>query len=321
MAQEETFTAGTYKEGSQAGWPQGGPSSSSGDIDDWPDTIDGKTFDRSTLSTKAVGCGLKFTNPPHTIPATATINRARCEAYLRLFTADTISCGLFLYNTVTGGKRWENATPGFGAWAVCAQNWTRDGDGAAWGLADDMFSHVFGAAYFGGSGTCYLVFTSVRLIINFTLPTPVIETKAASAIGAGQATLNATLNPNGANATYPCSYKFKWGTDSLLEVDPQETVPIDNQIGSADIAASSTITGLVSDTIYYYQAIAYNDDVEVYGDIKRLASNAEDRFWLDEFHPLDGDLNSNKALMRWVTVGFDIGADLLDCPDADRENL
>lgn len=320
MAQNEVFTAGTYKEGNQAGWPAGGPNGTfggSGDIDDWVDTGDGRLFEYSVLAHSDVGCGLKFTNV-HTIPDNATINYVKAEAYLRLFNA-SISCGLFLYNTITGGKDWQNASPG-GAWAISSQNWPRDGDNNPWGAADDVFNHVFGVAYWDGTATAYLHFSCIRITINFTLPTPTIETTAASAIGAGQATLNATLNPNSANATYPVSYKFRWGTDSLLATY-DETVPIGNQTGIADIAASSTITGLLADTIYYYQAIAYNDDVTVYGEIKRLSSNAEDRFWLDEFHPLDGDLESNKALMRWTTVGFDIGADLLDCPDADREDL
>lgn len=98
--------------------------------------------------------------------------------------------------------------------------------------------------------------------LNFTLPTPTATTNAASNVTLTGAQLNGTINPNGANAAYPVSYKFEWG---LTAAYGNTTTVTGGQTGSSDTPVSAQISGLTSGLTYHYRVVALNADVTTNG--------------------------------------------------------
>ncbi len=80
---------------------------------------------------------------------------------------------------------------------------------------------------------------------------PSVQTIAASSITTTSAALNGYLNPNGSTDTVRW---FEWGT-SPLNLDKQTT---HYSHGTLADGFSDTISGLVSDTPYYFRAVAQN---------------------------------------------------------------
>lgn len=100
------------------------------------------------------------------------------------------------------------------------------------------------------------------VVVTFTLAAPVATTGSATNITPSSATLNATLNPSGANTHYPVSYKFQWG---LTTSYGNETTLVADQVGSANIAVSANISGLVDNTTYHFRLQATNADNTING--------------------------------------------------------
>lgn len=110
------------------------------------------------------------------------------------------------------------------------------------------------SAIFGGSGT-YPSSTSsiVTVTVTATVSLPTVSTGAASSIASGTATLNGTVNPNGAST----SVSFLYGTSSTL-AGASSTSPQNIGSGSTDQAVSANISGLTPNTKYYFQVQATN---------------------------------------------------------------
>ncbi len=154
------------------------------------------------------------------------------------------------------------------------------------------------------------------ITINFDLSPPVITTGIATGITLTQATLQGTINPNFANATYPCAYYFEYG---LTTAYGAVTGTVNNLTGSADIAATGTAVDLLPSTDYHFRLVGTNADHTILGaDATFRTRDLAFPFWQDEFHPTDGTLDT-KALVRWESVGFDLSSDILDCPILDRD--
>ena len=85
-----------------------------------------------------------------------------------------------------------------------------------------------------------------------TLDAPSVTTGDASSIGQTGATLNGTVNPNGA-AT---SYHFEWGTASGSW--PNSTTSASAGSGTSGVPKSSAISGLSAHTTYYFRLCATN---------------------------------------------------------------
>jgi hypothetical protein len=93
-----------------------------------------------------------------------------------------------------------------------------------------------------------------------TLPVPpAVATGAASAVTAGSATLNSTVNPNGADSV---AY-FQWG---LTAGYGNTTPPLDAGAAASAAPVESTLTGLSPNTTYYYQLVATNSGGVAYGE-------------------------------------------------------
>jgi sugar lactone lactonase YvrE/phosphodiesterase/alkaline phosphatase D-like protein len=95
-----------------------------------------------------------------------------------------------------------------------------------------------------------------------------VETEAASGVKRTEATLNATINPQGA-AT---SYQFEYGTTaSFGKVAPASPKSIGS--GSAGVKVGEALNGLKSGTTYYYHVVATTAAGTTYGETRRFSTH------------------------------------------------
>jgi hypothetical protein len=100
-----------------------------------------------------------------------------------------------------------------------------------------------------------------------TLPlAPTLATLPASAVGTSSATLNATVDPNGAPLS-ACAFEFANGA-TLLPCSPSPGA------GEAPVAVAASIGGLQPATRYVYRILAANAGGTVYGAIGELTTGA-----------------------------------------------
>lgn len=93
-----------------------------------------------------------------------------------------------------------------------------------------------------------------------TLPqAPTATTNAASPVGTTTATLNGTVNANGASTTVT----FEYGTDTSYGTTV--TAAQSPVTGSTDTAVSRAITGLTNGVTYHYRVVATNTGGTTYG--------------------------------------------------------
>jgi sugar lactone lactonase YvrE len=94
---------------------------------------------------------------------------------------------------------------------------------------------------------------SVTVTASSTATAPATATAVATAVTANTATLEGTVNPNGADT----HAWFLWGTSSSLSGGTQ-TAMQDLGATAGSNAVSAAIQGLSASTTYYYQAVAQN---------------------------------------------------------------
>ncbi|NQU15672.1 MAG: hypothetical protein HQ561_16075 [Desulfobacteraceae bacterium] len=80
---------------------------------------------------------------------------------------------------------------------------------------------------------------------------PTVTTGSATSVGTSSATLNGTVNPNGATTTY----YFRYGTTQNYGMTTTIT-----SVGSGNdaVSASASITELSDNTIYYFALVGVN---------------------------------------------------------------
>ena len=93
-----------------------------------------------------------------------------------------------------------------------------------------------------------------------TLPTPpTATTNAASAVGPATATLNGTVNANGASTVVTFEYGSDTNYGTIVTADQNPVT------GISDTPVSKTITGLINDITYHYRVAATNVNGTTYG--------------------------------------------------------
>jgi hypothetical protein len=102
--------------------------------------------------------------------------------------------------------------------------------------------------YAGGTGE-----NQVTVTASSTATAPATATAVATAVTANTATLEGTVNPNGADT----HAWFLWGTSSSLSGGTQ-TAMQDLGATAGNDAVNAPIQGLSASTTYYYQAVAQN---------------------------------------------------------------
>jgi hypothetical protein len=110
--------------------------------------------------------------------------------------------------------------------------------------------------------------TDVRTFSTASCPPPTVTTGLASAIGATQATLNGSVNPNGA-ATFGF---FEFGTTTSYG---QKTYEYQIGAGVAPVPVSTTINNLSCDTTYHYRAGGRSSSGTSYGQDATFATSAD----------------------------------------------
>jgi trimeric autotransporter adhesin len=105
-------------------------------------------------------------------------------------------------------------------------------------------------------------------ILNFTTSGPAApgepsaDTKAATNITSSSVTLNASINPNGAETTY----WFEYSEDSLLGSVISTSTSSSTINGTTTENVSTNVTGLDNNTKYFYRVVAQNQNGTVRGD-------------------------------------------------------
>ena len=103
-----------------------------------------------------------------------------------------------------------------------------------------------------------------------TLPNaPTVVTEAGSEVSQTAATLNGTVNPNGATIS---NCQFQWGTTAKYG----NTTGCAQTIGSgtSPVAASADLTGLSANTTYHYRILATNPGGTTYGTDQTFSTGA-----------------------------------------------
>ena len=102
--------------------------------------------------------------------------------------------------------------------------------------------------------------TSYGSVVNFTTlaVAPVVATVPATNVAMNSATLNGTVNPNGAATTF--YFEYATGGNGWDHSTPPQSAGS----GTAPIAVSATISSLSSNTTYYFRLIAANDGGTIY---------------------------------------------------------
>lgn len=105
----------------------------------------------------------------------------------------------------------------------------------------------FTSEYIGSGGSRKTKIASFRFI-----SAPVVSTMEASNVTATTATLNGMVNPGGLEAEYHFAY-------GLLPYALNDVTPaVQAGSGSTPMVVSADVTGLLSDTIYYFRIVAQN---------------------------------------------------------------
>lgn len=91
---------------------------------------------------------------------------------------------------------------------------------------------------------------------------PTAITQAASIITPTSVQMNGTVNPSGAGAAFPMSYKFEYGPTVAYG---SSSGTVGGQVGSSDIAVFAPLGGLTPSTTYHYRVVAFNDAETVNG--------------------------------------------------------
>ena len=116
--------------------------------------------------------------------------------------------------------------------------------------------------------------TTNGTILSFTTSAapsaPVVVTQAASAITDTTATLNSTVNPEGAST----SATFTYGTDPTLMSGTVTTTPQDAGSGSSPVPINAAITGLTMGTTYYFRISATNTHGTTDGTVLALVTGS-----------------------------------------------
>jgi hypothetical protein len=97
---------------------------------------------------------------------------------------------------------------------------------------------------------------------------PTVETKAASVVTSGSASLDGTVNPNGGNVT---SCEIEYGTSSTLASATKVSCGSPGS-GSSPVPVSESVTGLAGDTVYYFRVDATNAGGTSYGSDQTLTT-------------------------------------------------
>jgi hypothetical protein len=125
---------------------------------------------------------------------------------------------------------------------------------------------------------------------------PVVVTNAATGITSTGATLNGTVNPQGADA----SYKFDYGTTTSYG---SSTTGGDAGSGTTAVAESAPLTGLTPSTVYHYRIEATNSAGTTLGSDQQFTTSAAGGTSVAYDASASGHITASTTLQWTHTVG------------------
>jgi len=141
---------------------------------------------------------------------------------------------------------------------------------------------------------------------------PSVSTEAASSIKPTEATLNGTVNPEGANTRY----QFEYGkTTSYGQSAPAVTKEVGE--GTTNVKVAETPTGLVPGTLYHYRLTATNGVSTGYGADMTFTSATVPLHWFACTKQSGGKYTSNKC----ATEGSPKEWELLKLKEAEKVSV
>lgn len=136
--------------------------------------------------------------------------------------------------------------------------------------------------------------------------TPVVNTTAASAIGATTATLNGSVNANGGSS---CAVSFEYGlTTSYGLTAPASPSTI---TGSTATAVSASLSGILANMIFHYRVKVVSNSTTYYGNdmtfttlSSSIAENENKNLFMVYPNPANSSITVNHQLGENVTVNI-----------------
>lgn len=157
----------------------------------------------------------------------------------------TSACGFFLANGKVIRIGWTKATSGTMVWSTNGST-----SGGRWGSGSNP----------GAFSSCGAIGQPGAYINYNAIANPSATTNAASAVASTTATLNGTVGDGGQNGSgdpNSSHYQFQYSTDPNLATGVTTTSQV--AFNGTGQAASANITGLTSNTTYYFRVVAIND--------------------------------------------------------------
>ncbi len=191
----------------------------------------------------------------------------------------------FEYGTTNGlGNSTTHVNIGSGSSAI-QENWTLSGLTPNTTYYYRISASNAAGANNGGTNT----FTTPAIL-------PTVATDGTSAVTPTSATLNGTINPNGA----PTNYWFEWGL-SAGNI-PNSTAHTAMGSGGSPLSESATLTGLTPNTTYYFRASALNVvGTQADGIIPFTTLSGTDTCSMSEsFNPISAP-NGGSSLLSWTS--------------------
>jgi len=143
-----------------------------------------------------------------------------------------------------GGSWFSNTVPG----SIDSKSWPH-AFAQADGTIDALYRTPTGGL--GHSWTQGGSWSSNTLVGSVALDAPKATTEAATGVGGSEATLNATVNPEGSST----SYYFEYGKTTAYGTK-KPTSPLGIGSGTSDVAVAQTVSGLSANTLYHFRVVA-----------------------------------------------------------------
>ena len=177
---------------------------------------------------------------------------------------------------------------------------THKADGSYEGTYDGFgTSGTYGVAVYAmdqNGNVSMPVETTVTQGAGHEIGVPIVSTGLADSVSTASASLNAKINPNGANTTW--TFEYGTGTDYGSTTEQRTT------FGTTTISLSAVITGLTPNTIYHYRITATNSSGTALGEDAVLTTLPV--FFVSRDDPLCG---GNSPCYTTIQAAVNVAAD------------
>jgi len=153
-----------------------------------------------------------------------------------------------------------------------------------------------------------------------TLKAPKATTESSGLVKASQATVSASVNPEGSATSYWFQYGPTTSYGSQMPASPKSVGS-----GTGNVSVYETLTGLIEGTTYHYRVIAQSAADVVYGEDKTFMTKTPSALWVQEGTPLEEEAEAGlTGSFSWsyaggASIGCDLDADATLAPLGEGE--